>query len=203
MIKKAGWWFSISLVLACAGAAGAEADQPDDFSGYFQRDKYEAALASGVMFSPIGADRNRHTVDYTLSGLQFGWMLTDVGRSGWFRGNLEVAAEAMGGEVFNGRGNYLAGGTAWLRYNFIQPNWRLVPYVEFGAGAEGTDMDQRLIGETFNFNLDVGAGLRCFVAQDWALDFECRYQHTSNAKIAKHDIGINAVGPMIGLSYFF
>jgi len=203
MLKKPGWWFSVLLMVACGTAAGEEADQQTDFSDYFQPDKYEVMLASGVMFSPIGADKGRHTVDYTLTGLQFGWMLTDVGRPVWWRGNWEVALEAMGGEVYKGRGSYIAGGTAWMRYNFVQPNWRLVPYVQAGAGAEGTDMDQRLIGEKFNFNLDVAAGLRCFVTRNWALDFECRYQHISNAKISNHDIGINAVGPMIGLSYFF
>jgi opacity protein-like surface antigen len=64
-------------------------------------------------------------------------------------------------------------------------------------------MDQRLIGQNFNFNLDVGAGVRCFIAKDWALNFECRYQHISNAKLNSRDVGINAVGPMIGLAYFF
>ena len=203
MIRIPGWWFSILLALICTGAIGAEVEQQNDFSDYFERGKYEVSLVSGVMFSPVGADRNRPTVDYSLSGLQLGWMLSTPGESGWLRGNWEVALEAMGGTVFNGRGSYMAGGTVWARYNFIQPGWRVVPYVQGGAGAEATDFDQRLIGETFNFNLDVGVGARCFLAQKWALEFECRYQHLSNAKISNHDIGINAVGPMIGLSYFF
>jgi lipid A 3-O-deacylase len=200
MRKKAGW-FSVSLAIVCMGVTGAKAG--DDFSDYFHYDKYEATLASGVMFSPIGADKGRHTVDYSLSGLQFGWMFTEPGRPAWWRGNWELAIEAMGGDVFEGRGNYIAGGTIWVRYNFVQPGWRVVPYVQTGGGAEATDMDQRLIGETFNFNLGVSAGARCFVAQNWALIAECRYQHISNATIGRHDIGINAVGPMIGVSFFF
>lgn len=158
---------------------------------------------SGVMFSPIGADKGRSTEDYTLSGLQFGWMLTEARGGGWLRGNWEVSLEAMGGAVYKGKGNYIVGGTLWARYNFIQENWRVVPYFQAGAGAEATDMDGHLIGQKFNFNLDVAAGMRCFVAPHWALDLECRYQHISNAKIAEHDIGINAVGPMLGVSYFF
>ncbi|HEX4264551.1 MAG TPA: acyloxyacyl hydrolase [Verrucomicrobiae bacterium] len=200
MTKKVGW-FSVSLAMIYMGVTGAKAG--DDFSDYFQYDKYEVTLASGVMFSPIGADRNRHTVDYSLSGLQLGWMFTEPGQSAWWRGNWELAVEAMGGGVFEGRGNYFAGGTAWVRYNFVQPGWRVVPYVQTGAGAEATDMDQRLIGETFNFNLGVSAGARYFVAQNWALITEFRYQHISNATIARHDIGINAVGPMVGVSFFF
>jgi lipid A 3-O-deacylase len=196
-------WFSLSSAAICTMTSRATAGEQEGFSDYFQRGRYELTLGSGPMFSPVGADRNRYTVDYVLSGLQLGWMMTDVGGSGWLRGNWELSAEAIGGAVFKGRGSYLAGGTAWIRYNFVQPDWRFVPYLAAGAGAEGTDMDQRLIGEKFNFNLDIAAGTRCFLAHDWALDMECRYQHISNATIAKHDIGINAVGPMVGISYFF
>jgi len=187
------------MALACASAAGADAD----FTDCFHHDRYEMTLMSGAMFSPIGADKHRSTEDYTLSGLQLGWMLTDVNDAGWLRGNWEVSLEAMGGQVFVGKGSYLVGGTVWFRYNFVQPNWRVVPYLQAGGGAEATDMDRKLIGQTFNFNLDVAAGARCLVAPNWALDLECRYQHLSNGTIAKHDIGINAVGPMLGVSYFF
>ena len=155
------------------------------------------------MFSPIGADKDRPTENYTLSGLQFAWMLTDVRGPGFLRGNLELPLEAMGGKVFNGKGSYMVGGTIWIRYNFIQPNWRVVPYLQLGAGAEATDMDEKLVGQTFNFNLDIGVGTRCFVAEKWAVNLECRYQHLSNGRLAKHDLGVNAVGPMIGVSYFF
>jgi lipid A 3-O-deacylase len=204
MSRKLGWWFSVFVALTGAHARGAEPTQADDFSSYFfQRGKQEVMLSGGMLFSPVGADKNRPTLNYTLSGLQWGWMLTDPKSSGWLRGNFEAAGEVMGGAVVKGRGSYMVGGTLWLRYNFLQPNWRVVPFFQAGAGAEATDMDPRLIGETFNFNLNVGAGVRCFIAKDWAVSAECRYQHISNAKLSNHDIGINAVGPMVGVSYFF
>jgi lipid A 3-O-deacylase len=201
MIRNPGWWFSIPLTLVCASAAGADAT--NDLSNYFNHEHYEVTLMSGAMFSPIGADQHRSTEDYTLSGLQLGKMLTDVSGPGWLRGNWEVSLEAMGGAVYKGKGSYIAGGTLWARYNFVPANWRVAPYLQAGAGAEATDMDQQLIGQTFNFNLDVATGARCFVARNWALDLECRYQHISNGTLAKHDVGINAVGPMIGVTYFF
>jgi lipid A 3-O-deacylase len=201
MTRIPGWWFSIPLALVCASAAGADAT--NDLSNYFHRDRYDVTVMSGPMFSPIGADHNRSTENYALSGLQFGWMLSDVGGGGWLRGNWEVSLEAMGGAVFAGKGSYIAGGTLWARYNFIPQNWCVAPYLQAGLGAEGTDMDPRLIGETFNFNLDVAAGMRCFMTRTWALDLEFRYQHISNGTIAKHDIGINAVGPMLGVTYLF
>jgi hypothetical protein len=35
------------------------------------------------------------------------------------------------------------------------------------------------------------------------LNLECRYQHISNANTGKHNLGINAIGPLLGVSYFF
>lgn len=191
-------------MLACAGAFASDSDSQNDFSDYFQRGRHELTLSSGVMFSPVGADAHRKQLDYSLTGLQFGWMLSDAdSHTGWLRGNWELSIEAIGAAVYKGRGNYLGGATAWVHYNFVQPNWRVVPYLAMGGGAELTDMDQRLIGEHFNFNLGVAAGVRCFVVPNFSINAECRYQHISNATIGHHDIGINAVGPMLGVSYYF
>ena len=164
---------------------------------------FRSGVSSGVLYSPIFADKGRPTVNYVLSGAHFGWMLTDVNQSCWLPGNWELLGEAVGGTPFVGRGNYLAGATVWIRYNFVKPSWRLVPYLQGGAGAELTDFDQRLIGEHFNFNLDLAAGLHYFVRRNLSINLEARYQHLSNAKLANTDIGINAFGPVLGISCFF
>jgi hypothetical protein len=155
------------------------------------------------MFSPVGADRGRPVLNYALGGAQVGWMFTDLKGSGWLRGNWEVAGEAIGGTPWQGKGNYLVGGTAWIRYNFVQPRWCVVPYLQGGLGAELTDFDSYLIGERFNFNLNIGVGLRFFVTRNWSVNCECLYQHISNARLSPNDLGINAVGPKVGVSYFF
>ncbi|HXT13276.1 MAG TPA: acyloxyacyl hydrolase [Candidatus Angelobacter sp.] len=203
MIRHRACWYAVCFTLTCGIALAGESTPENGISDYFQSGRYDVTLSSGVMFSPIGADRNRPVENYVLNGLQVGRMLSSAHGDRWFRGNWEASVEAIGGAVFQGRGSYLAGATLWGRYNFVQPDWRVAPYLAAGAGAEATDMDQRLIGEKFNFNLNIGAGMRWFVSRQWAIDLECRYQHISNATIAKHDIGINAVGPMVGVSYFF
>src|SRR3954471_2508267 len=104
MHRKLGWLFSFPLALACTHAMGADVDFSENF-----HDRYEMSLLSGAMFSPIGADNNRPTENYTLSGLQFAWMLTDVRGPGWLRGNWELPLEAMGGKVFDGKGSYVVG----------------------------------------------------------------------------------------------
>lgn len=203
MKRKLGWWFSVFIGASCIRAVGQQTLQPDDSATLFERGNYELALSAGPMFSPIGANKGRPTLNYALSGAQCGWMLTDARGSSWLSGNLEVAAEAIGAGIFEGKGNYISGGTAWVRYNFVQPNWRLVPYAETGAGADGTDVDSRLVGGRFAFNLNVGAGTRYFVAKDWSINLEFLYQHISNATLYRNDLGINAIGPVLGVSYFF
>ncbi len=201
-----GVLFLLGLQLAAA-SQGAEQGQPEVSSpaeSLFAAGRYEASVTSGVLFSPFGPSRLRPTIDYTLSGLQFGYMPWDVKGNGWWRGNFEAVGEAFGGRVFDGPGSYLAGGTAWLRYNFVPRNTPgLVPYLQGGVGAESIDVDRRIVGQAFNFNVSAAAGLRYFVGRNWSLNLEFRFQHLSNANMAPRNLGINAAGPMLGVSYFF
>jgi opacity protein-like surface antigen len=170
----------------------------------FARGRYEAALSGGIMFSPFIADSNRPTLNYSVTGLQLGYMLSDVKGDGWWRGNYELAGEGFGSAVLHGPGGYIAGGTIWLRHNFVPRRaWALVPYFQAGAGAVSTDIERELVGEQFNFNLDLGLGVRYFVSSHWSVSLEYRYQHISNANLGRNNIGINAQGPILGVSCFF
>jgi lipid A 3-O-deacylase len=156
------------------------------------------------MFSPFGPSRNRPTINYTLTSVQVGYMLGSVKSNGWWRGNFELAGEGFGSAVFDGPGGYIAGGTLWLRYNFVPRNlWGLVPYVQGGAGLASTDIERDLVGQPFNFNLGVAVGLRYLINRHWDLHLEYRYQHISNADTASKNMGVNADGPFLGVSYFF
>lgn len=203
MNRKLGWWFSVLIASACARTLGQDTAHNDSLDNLFERGKYEVSLSSGPMFSPVGADRNRPNLNYVLNGAELGWMLTDVDHSAWLPGNVELAGQLIGAAVFEGKGNYLAGGTMWVRYNVVPAHWRFTPYVQGGLGAEATDFNSYLISGRFAFNLNVGAGVRYLAGNDWSINIECLYQHLSNAKIYKNDIGFNAVGPIVSVSYFF
>lgn len=202
-------WVVLAWMAALEAGAGEDAGPGvlgDDFSADspFQRGRYEAVLNNGVMFSPFLATRNRPPIDYTLSEVQLGYMLGRAKGPGWLRGNFEVAGEGFGGGLFEGTGSFVAGFTGWLRYNFVpQPNSRLVPYAQAGGGLTATDLDRRILGQDFNFNLGLGAGLRYLISRHWSLNLEYRYQHISNANLSRRNIGINANGPLLGISYLF
>jgi lipid A 3-O-deacylase len=185
----------------------SETDAPsikyDTAEDVFQKGTWEFGAGGAVFFSPFSATKNRPTHDYALAVFDAGYMLTDVKEWGWARGNFEFVGELFGGGVFVGRGNYVAGMTLWGRYNFVQPGWKFVPYGQIGAGLGFTDIDQRVIGQVFQFNLDVAFGTRYFIKPNLALNAEYRYQHLSNANTGPKNIGINAQGAFLGVSWFY
>jgi len=190
----------IFVVLSWKNAEASEVPDTDDLFG---TSRYEASLTSGVLFSPFLANHGRPTINYTISEGQFGYMLSAPRGDGWWRGNFEFLGEGFGSDIFDGPGGYIAGMTLWARYNFVQPGWHFVPYVQAGAGLTATDINPRIVGQTFNFNLEIGLGTRYLLSQRWALLIEYRYQHISNANTGAHNIGINAHGPILGVSYLF
>jgi len=183
------------------------ADEPvilqPNIEDHFRNGNYELSVGAGVLFSPFIATENRPTLDYELTEIQLGYMLSDVHGSYFWRGNLELAGSVFGGGIFEGRGNYVAGATAWLRYNIVPRTGRLVPFLQVGAGLTDTDLDRRIEGEDFNFNLNLGAGVRYFISCNCSVNLEYRYQHISNAGMSRPNLGVNADRPMLSLSYFF
>jgi opacity protein-like surface antigen len=171
--------------------------------GLFEQSRYEATLTSGVLFSPFLATGGRPTINYTITEVQFGYMLSDVKGRGCWRGNFELVGEGFGSAIFEGSGSYIAGVTVWMRYNFVPRGWRLVPFTQAGMGLTSTDIDHKYVGQPFNFNLELGLGTRYLLSEHWSLNLEYRYQHISNANTGVHNIGINAHGPVLGLSYLF
>jgi opacity protein-like surface antigen len=169
----------------------------------FRRGQWEGMAGVVTLFSPVGPTKHRPVLNYAMGNVQAGYMLTDVSGNDFWRGNFELAPEAFGARIFHGPGNYIAGGTLWLRYNFVPPRWRVLPYVQGGAGFVVTDVDHRYDGQDFNFNLDLAGGIRCFIAPRWALNLEYRYQHISNANLGSKNLGINAHGPALEMSWFF
>jgi opacity protein-like surface antigen len=85
----------------------------------------------------------------------------------------------------------------------VPPGSRWIPYTQAGLGLTSTDIDRQIVGQPFNFNLDLGAGTRYLLSEHWALNLEYRFQHISNANTGTHNLGINAHGPILGVSYLF
>ena len=176
----------------------------------FDKGGHEFVLSGASLFSPLCFGRNRPTLDYAQIDLSLGWMLTSpCPLFGWdcLRGNWEGLLNVFGAKVFKGPDGFLAGGRALLRYNFVQPQSRWVPFFQIGAGGLGDDVyrhrDQSLIGGGFEFTLVADIGLRYFINPKWAALAAFDYEHISNANTASRNVGVNALGGTLGVGYFF
>ncbi len=168
--------------------------------------EFENMVGSYYLFDRTG--NVRPSVDYVIDSARFGIMLYNPTGPSLLRGNFEFLGEAFGGDIFHGPGSVLAGVSMFLRYNFIQPGARLVPYYQFGGGGVYTDIAHgpaagNAIGADFEFNLQSILGLRVLLNSKWSINLEGSYRHISNASLAEPNYGIDQVGGAIGVGYHF
>ena len=173
----------------------------------FEKGRHELEFTGGWFYSPILMRSHRPEFDYAQQNIRFGWMLTSPSGNGFFRGNYELLANVTASEITAGPGSWMAGARLLIRYNFIQPNAHLVPFITLGGGGIGDDAYlaqwQRLIGSGFEFTLTASGGVRYFIQDNWALQFAVTFEHISNAGTADRNWGSNALGGELGVSRFF
>lgn len=162
-------------------------------SGYYNRTSWGP---SGPGFS------------YAPQVARIGYMLTSPTEEHWLcRGSLEMLLELNYSPVLEEFGTYMTGPNLLLRYNFVQPECLLVPYIQGGGGFVLTDAwkakHQDLIGQEFEFLLRGDIGARLMLLDCLSLDAEVGYQHLNNASLASRNGGVNAVGFSLGMTYFF
>ena len=196
--------FFVLLATTYGGSSGepfAAAPMKDRFSG----GAFELELMSGIAGAPIVGDHISY--HYTDTELRFGWMLCSPHGSGWSRGNLQLLAALGGGGIFEGPGDKFGTAGAMLRYNFVQPSARLVPYLQGGAAAFVSDISenrrQQDVGGTFEADLRAGLGSRFLICRYWSLNTELFFEHISNADTQTRNVGINALGGLLGVSRSF
>jgi lipid A 3-O-deacylase len=186
----------------------SECDSGPAWAGFlFPKDGYELQVLAGAYFAPCGLGPETPVYDFAPMTIRLG-RITECGlRNGLLRGNLEPMLEFSGAPVFNGFGNFYIGASGLLRYNFVQPESRLVPYLQVGAGATYNDgfqtANQQALGQGLEFLLQAEIGMRYFMSDRWSLDIEGGLVHISNANLANRNAGINALGGSIGISYYF
>jgi outer membrane protein W len=172
----------------------------------FDKGRWSLQLISGSLFS--SQINNTPVMDYWQTNLRFGYGLNQpTPAKSILRGNFEAILGLSLSEIYIGPGSYVVGLTALLRYNFVQPGSRLIPYFQAGSGLAYTDAyndnSQDAIGQALEFTPQASVGFRYLIQENWSLDAEGMYHHISNGGLAKRNAGINAFGGFLGLTYFF
>ncbi|MEO7168142.1 MAG: acyloxyacyl hydrolase [Spartobacteria bacterium] len=174
---------------------------------HFARGSLEVQNVVGTYFFFDTGRNNRPSVDFALNSTRLGIMLSNPHSSGLLAGNFELLGEIFGGGIFQGPGNVMAGATLLFRYNFVQPQARVLPYLQIGAGGVYTDILEKesrgLISLPVEFNLQGTVGTRIMLNDRWSVVVEGVYRHVSNAEIKKPNFGIDAAGGNVGFGFFF
>ena len=116
--------------------------EPDDLASHiFVEDRITLEFMTGAMFSPSGVGPVVPVFNYQQNNVRLGWILDSpdswgpqAGIDDPLRGNFEAILEATGSYVWYSFGTYMVGVTGLVRYNFVQPNWIVVPYIKVAPG---------------------------------------------------------------------
>ncbi|MDE1171198.1 MAG: acyloxyacyl hydrolase [Verrucomicrobium sp.] len=175
-------------------------------------------LGSGAAFSNV---RESHLDGYTYipvnatAALKIDDVSLDNQLGGILRGYTEFLFQGYYDQIVNGPSgeNYIAGANFGPRYNFVQPGWKVVPYVQGLVGFGFADSNPTVVGgsahglgQDFNFTFGVGVGVRYDINDRWFTRVGAAYTHFSNAGLsepAHPNRAIDAVGPQVGVGYRF
>lgn len=218
--------FCCMAVLATSSAiAGDKVADPKEIDnkkmvetcGSGDEKNWATELSTGVLFSNVRSSSAYNTtlVPVQLAGvMKIDDVSLDDFAGGVFRGNTEFLFRGDFYQTIWGRENHLGGISVGPRYNFVQPGWKIVPFVEGTVGVLFADSDPLArpdgtavgLGQDFNFTFGVAAGFRYDINDDWYLRLACDYMHVSNAGLsepAHQNKAIDALGPKISVGYRF
>ena len=139
---------------------------------------------------------------WLLAG-RWGRQITRDRGQGWVRGHLQYAVEVIPAYFqFQSSRVYGGGVTPFLLRYQLSGGRKISPFVEFGAGLLATTSDVPEGTSSFNFTPQGGIGIQTVPAGRASWTLGVRYHHTSNAGIARHNPGINAIMVYTGISWF-
>lgn len=199
---------ALSLPRAMAGSEMTPAAQMSCCS-----DKdWTLELGSGVGFSNVRSGQPNQAYTIIPTSLTASLKLDDVSLDnflgGFLRGNSEFYFRGDYAEIVRGPENHYEGVLVGPRYNFVQPGWKIVPYVEGGVGIDFADAKplQGGLGQDFNFSFEVGAGAKYNINDTWFARLGVEYQHLSNAGLSEPQFAnhpIDALGPKLSVGFSF
>jgi hypothetical protein len=191
-----------SLTVGNKEVVGGPAEKADSITG----GQGDFLLTEGFYNSSFIPSPRKPIFAFAETDLQLGYMLPIIGNS-FYRGNFEGLVDLFAWASTREQSGVLGGAALGVHYNFIQPGWRVVPYLGLSLGLSGNnlyeDQNQRIIGGPFAFVLQAKAGARFFIRKNWGLILEGGFEHASNLDIYQRNVGLNQVGGRLGMFCLF
>ncbi len=215
--RLAGLMAPMACIFASAKEPGnttLSTNSSSDVTGPVTR--WSLELGSGATFSNV---RDRTLDNYTLVPIELTLsrtfeheFLTDS-FNGALKGRFEASLGGYYSVVATGVEHYIAGYHVGTRYDFTGMSRRLVPFLGCKVGMGWADAHQYMaggnlhgLGQDFNFNFEVLAGLEYSMTPRTFMRLTAVYSHFSNAGLSepeKSNKAIDALGPMFGVGWRF
>jgi len=165
--------------------------------------RFDLAVESGYLFGAINPPRDYQIGAGFLTGrIRWGVVQSD----GWLRGYNQFYVSAIAEPIFRGIEHHYFGLNFGMRYNFVRPGSRFVPYISGGLGLGWIDSHPEIPGgqgQDFTFNVLSAAGISYEVNDHWRVSAGVLYQHLSNGGQTDPNPSLNLFGPQIGVTYSF
>jgi hypothetical protein len=192
---------------------------PADFNrDIYYRNKLEFSLETGwlpinipfVFDFLVGSAYTTWPLHYTMvpNIASIRWHVNGIGGPSVLRGNVDFTFSGSYTAIPRGAETRYFAFDYGIRRNFVQPRWRIVPYVEArgGAGninAKGPYGVPYAQGQDLTFTLMMGSGARYNFNPRYSIAAGMTYMHVSNAYLSQpkyEDLGINVYGPIVGFN---
>src|SRR5438034_4445516 len=141
-----------------ASRAFAGTQITNENAGVLEAPRFEVALESAYLLGVFG-NPNSYEIgaEFLTARVRWGVVQSDS----WLRGYNQFYVSAIAEPIFRGPENHYFGLNFGVRYNFVRPGSRLVPYFSGGLGLGWIDSHPSIPGAqgqdfTFNFLMAVG-----------------------------------------------
>lgn len=210
-------------------ASSRETRPRDRNRAIYYKNKLEVSLEGGALpyntpflfdcFS--GSCARRNPLHYTLVPflLSLRWHASNIAGPSVLRGNWEISFSGSYTMIPRGTESRYFAYVTGIRRNFVQPNSRVVPYVEgrLGVGSINAHPPQGVAhptcwtspalrfcgqGQDLDFTIGLETGARVQVNPRVAFVAGLEYMHISNLYLSEphyENLGINNVGPALGI----
>ena len=212
-VAIAGLALAITVPHAVAGTEMADTKDMKGVTPPECGDKdWTIELGSGVEFSNVRVQDYYRSYTIVPIELTAGLKVDDVSldnfAGGFLRGYTEFLFRGQYDPIVHGPEHHFEAFSVGPRYNFVQPGWKIVPFVEGTVGIGFADSAPQAggLGQDFNFTFEVAAGAKYQIDCDWSVRLAVQYQHVSNAGLSEptnRNNPIDALGPVLSLGYSF
>jgi lipid A 3-O-deacylase len=193
-----------AIVLACAQTFGGTTQpRTEATTEELNPQRFEFAVESGYLFGAINPPADYQIgAEFLTARVRWGVVQGDT----WLRGYNQFYMGAIAEPIFRGIENRYFGINLGMRYNFVRPGSRFVPYISGGLGLGWIDSQPQVFGgqgQDFTFNILSAAGISYLVDDHWKISVGALYQHLSNGGQTDPNPSLNLFGPQVGVSYSF